>query len=873
VRCRAPPGSSDEDDDDSGLTHESESDVQDRFHPQSARSGRKSQTFLLHPQHAQASSKAQRLQCDPSKYFIPVPIGPALPRRDRTESLPKYCRLMLILFKPWRTAEDLRTPDQTWADAFSEFVKMCDDSTKSILNNMQVLHECRDAKDVEDQRRRDACRDNIPSKWSRQYEQFAGDVFEDDLLNHIGSVVNYASDRRSKVDADVIECLNELGHSGIFSVSGDHRGQAEDCVNHEDGLFLPEDLSLENVWRAAYDGRQKMWRQKLRAAPETSVVPEQVQNNPAVSNLAAAHINVPSVTSLESQPPPPPTNIDEIIVKWTLNIEQARAFSLIATHAQQNQSLEPMRMYLGGSGGTGKSRVITALTDYFAQRGESRRLRLASFTGIAAKNINGTTLHMALALNQHQNRKKGNGKTKADLVAMWTGVDYLFVDEVSMIGCSLLLQIHEALVDAKGRTEPFGGVNVIFAGDFAQLPPVSQTKLFSQAKSAKETTVFGQLLWRSIETVVMLTEQMRQVGTGNERFVEMLSRLRDGRCTQADYDLLNTRLLSNVLDDGSQTQWQCVPIVVYTNAIKDAINLQATKTFAKRTGREIYWYHAVDTYRGNPIEDEAINNVLDTMPSNKTGGRLRVLPLVLGMPIVVTQNFDVAGGIVNGSTGFLRRVRYRVDGANRRYLTSCIVELPDATADALPNLPPNHFAVLPDNAEMKSLRHPNSGLSCTLRRYQVPVDAGFAITAHKAQGQTLEAVIVDLASCIGMEAAYVMVSRCTSLDGLRILRPFPIGKINAHRSQEARDEFRRLDGLNTQTLAEFGDHGTGHVTASAVHGASHTEGVSQITTLFSGVDPPDVGSASRLLNQIRDARGGSGMLLLVHLESSICIDL
>ena len=122
---------------------------------------------------------------------------------------------------------------------------------------------------------------------------------------------------------------------------------------------------------------------------------------------------------------------------------------------------------------------------------------------------------------------------------------------------------------------------MIFAGDFAQLPPVSQTKLFSQAKSTKEAMVFGQLLWRSITMVVMLTEKIRQVGTGNECFVEMLSRLRNGRCTQGDYDLLNTRLLSIVLDDRSQTQWQCVPIIVYTNAIKDAINLEATKTFAK----------------------------------------------------------------------------------------------------------------------------------------------------------------------------------------------------------------------------------------------------------------------------------------------------
>ena len=565
-------------------------------------------------------------------------------------------------------------------------------------------------------------------------------------------------------------------------------------------------------------------------------------------------MHAPSVISLELQPPPPPANVDEIITEWTLNVEQARAFSLIVSHSQQNQISEPLRMYLGGPGGTGKSRVIAALTDYFGQRGESRRLRLTSFTGIAAKNINGTTLHTALALNQSQkNRKRGNGKTKTDLIAMWTGVDYLFIDEVSMIGCSLLLQIHEALVDAKGCTEPFGGVSVILAGDFAQLPPVNQTKLFTRAKSAKETTIFGQLLWRSITTVVILTEQMRQAGPENLPFVEMLSRLRDGRCTQADYDLLNTRLLRNVLDDESKSLWHNAPMIVYANAIKDAINLQATLAFAQRTGRHVDWYHAVDTYRGQPIEDPAIINLLDTLPSNKTGGRIGVLPLVLGMPVVITENFDVMGGIVNGSKGILRKVRSRVGDDNKRYITSCIVELPQLSADPLPNLPPRFVAVLPNDVEMNSLRHPNSGRTCTLRRHQVPLDAAFAITAHKSQGQTMNRIVVDLNSCIGTEAAYVMVSRCTSLEGLSVLRPFPISKITTHRSQEARDEFRRLDLLRAQTTATCRSEAVGQG-----EGADGTR-ISDISTLFSS--ERNVGAAEKVLNNIWSAPPDNGNCL------------
>ena len=133
-------------------------------------------------------------------------------------------------------------------------------------------------------------------------------------------------------------------------------------------------------------------------------------------------------------------------------------------------------MYLGGAGGTGKSRVIHALKDFFISRGEERRLRLTSYTGVAAQNIFGMTIHAALNLNQ---LKKDGPQSKAmhELQTMWEGVDFLFNDEVSMIGCKLLYQISEALIKAKGNNSPFGGINIIFAGDFAQLPPVGETRL------------------------------------------------------------------------------------------------------------------------------------------------------------------------------------------------------------------------------------------------------------------------------------------------------------------------------------------------------------------------------------------------------------
>ncbi|KZV60815.1 hypothetical protein PENSPDRAFT_540686, partial [Peniophora sp. CONT] len=73
--------------------------------------------------------------------------GPSVPRRDRDEARPQYCRLMLILFKPWRHASDLRDPGQSWEDAFAQFLISCPSHLTRVMNNMQLLHECKDSRD------------------------------------------------------------------------------------------------------------------------------------------------------------------------------------------------------------------------------------------------------------------------------------------------------------------------------------------------------------------------------------------------------------------------------------------------------------------------------------------------------------------------------------------------------------------------------------------------------------------------------------------------------------------------------------------------------------------------------------------------------
>ncbi|KAJ7435205.1 hypothetical protein B0H11DRAFT_1630396, partial [Mycena galericulata] len=63
------------------------------------------------------------------------------------ESQHRHARLMLILFKPWRHASDLIGEGQSWMDAYREFLEECPEDVLTIIDNMQLLHECKDSRD------------------------------------------------------------------------------------------------------------------------------------------------------------------------------------------------------------------------------------------------------------------------------------------------------------------------------------------------------------------------------------------------------------------------------------------------------------------------------------------------------------------------------------------------------------------------------------------------------------------------------------------------------------------------------------------------------------------------------------------------------
>jgi len=102
-------------------------------------------------------------------------------------------------------------------------------------------------------------------------------------------------------------------------------------------------------------------------------------------------------------------------------------------------------------------------------------------------------------------------------------------------------------------------------------------------------------------------------------------------------------------------EWKETTIIVSENAQKDALNIHAAEAFAQQTKQQFHWYHAIDTCHNNIVTDPTLKAHLENLNSGLTNQQLGKIPLVIGMPVMITQNYDVEGGIVNGCTGILKK--------------------------------------------------------------------------------------------------------------------------------------------------------------------------------------------------------------------------
>ena len=375
--------------------------------------------------------------------------------------------------------------------------------------------------------------------------------------------------------------------------------------------------------------------------------------------------------------------------------------------------VDPRPILVTGKAGTGKSHLLKHLVKKYPS------LAITASTGIAALNVGGQTLHSFAGLGMSpkdansvlKRLRQMRGNTTIDTIK---GLQYLAIDEVSMMGAKLLDLVDGVFQAIRRNGLPFGGVKVIMFGDFLQLPPVN------------DDWAFKSFFWETAKPkVVILTKIFRQQ---DEDFANFLSCVREapwttgGECPDYVIQTIKKRYLAKPDPDKP-------PVVLHTtNVAVDGINARRLEALdgeqRVKTAREYG-------------KDWALEKMEKDCKAPK------ILKLKVGARVMLLINICPLGGLANGSLGTVVEIRPTTiivdfDGAGREIISRHTFEMKDKG-------------------------------SILAERIQFPLRLAWAITMHKSQGLTMDAVEVHMgANFCPPGAAYVAMSRCRTLEGLFI---------------------------------------------------------------------------------------------------------
>ncbi len=387
-------------------------------------------------------------------------------------------------------------------------------------------------------------------------------------------------------------------------------------------------------------------------------------------------------------------------------------------------------VFLTGNAGTGKSTLL----DHFRHH-TKKNVAVVAPTGVAAVNVKGETIHSFFLFppNVDTDRARMEAK-KTRNPKLYQTLDTLIIDEISMVRADLLDSINIFLQTVRHSKQPFGGVQVVMVGDLYQLPPVvtkdEETALASLYSSPYffSSQVFSSLtdgLYRQIRFYELSTIYRQS----EREFIDILNRVRNKQTTLADLERLNRC---------------CVPGESFLDGYiyLTAMNRQADE---------------INQYKLNEIEGQSIifRGTTTGSVSEKQFPASDVLEMKTGARVMLLNN-DPDDRWINGTLGTLFQIRsdhvlVKLDNGELE-----TVEPVTWTAYKT-RLNPETMAL--ESHEVGSFR-------------QLPLRLAWAITIHKSQGKTFERVAIDLGrGAFAHGQTYVALSRCTSLSGLRLVRP------------------------------------------------------------------------------------------------------
>ena len=229
--------------------------------------------------------------------------------------------------------------------------------------------------------------------------------------------------------------------------------------------------------------------------------------------------------------------------------EKQKQFFYHVLHSIKTKD-DPLRLFLSGGAGVGKSTVTNALYEALirflntiaGENPDHMKVVKAAPTGKTAFNIKGNTLHAAFKIPANRGFEYCalDSDRLNTIRAKLNKLRVIFIDEISVVGSGMFNFLNLRLQQIMGTNEPFGGISLVTVGDLFQLKPVFDKWIFKNSQSGYNE--FATNTWTEYFTLFELTEIMRQ--KDDKEFAQLLDRLREGNHSENDISILKQRLLN-----------------------------------------------------------------------------------------------------------------------------------------------------------------------------------------------------------------------------------------------------------------------------------------------------------------------------------------
>ena len=379
------------------------------------------------------------------------------------------------------------------------------------------------------------------------------------------------------------------------------------------------------------------------------------------------------------------------------------------------------------------------------------------------------TAWYSMFVQQWMNDPSVKSHIRQGVIRRLVGHEVLIIDEISMCaGDGLLGYLDYMLKELRGSQKPFGGLQVIFIGDFAQMPPVEKRSDISRPDWA-----FLARCWdRGNVKPVELTRVFRQ---GDEDFVKFLNNIRVGTVTQEDREYAKRFVRNNMTAE----ETRLYPFLMTHNEQVRQINADALKHYPAPTyplEAELCVVPQLQFMQEWEIRNE---ERVHTALTKSLGLVESTTHVRIGTPVMFTCN-DPEGNFVNGTRGFVREVhlidRNPLDPKDEDHVVVG-VQGEDPDEERLVSLYRWSFSRSREQDPYRKVSVPPgfnrehgtslpSEISAFPTIRQFPLMPASAITVHKSQGMSLDRGILSLSSSFAEGQVYVALSRLRSPSGL-----------------------------------------------------------------------------------------------------------